>query len=379
MASQPRHDAEGAAKNMSGPSRAQVEQVLRDCRIPGVADEDPVSAGMVREVQVTPGALRLKLQLGYPAERLREPLRRELEPKLAALPGVGAVELDIGWQVQPGRSAKVGRLPGVRNLIAVASGKGGVGKSTTAVNLALALAREGARAGLLDADIYGPSQQLMLGIAEELRPEVKDGKSFLPVMAHGLQTMSMGYLVTEKTPMVWRGPMVSGALWQLLGSTLWDDLDYLVVDLPPGTGDIQLTLSQRAPLTGALIVTTPQDIALLDARKAIEMFRKVQVPVLGVVENMSIHICSQCGHREPIFGAGGGERIAAECGVPLLGALPLDIRIREQVDGGRPPLIADPEGEVAASYLDIARRLGAALARLHLKQRRRPDLIVKAK
>ncbi len=249
----------------------------------------------------------------------------------------------------------------VKHIIAVASGKGGVGKSTTAINLALALAARGAAVGLLDADIYGPSQQVMLGVARDTRPRQKDGTWLLPVLAHGLKTMSMGYLVTEKTPMVWRGPMASGALQQMLEQTLWGELDYLVIDMPPGTGDIQLTLSQRAKVAGAVIVTTPQDIALQDARKGIETFAKVGIPVLGVVENMAVHICSQCGHREPIFGASGGERIAREYAVPLLGALPLARSIREQTDAGNPPVSADPDGEISRMYLQLAEQVEGQL------------------
>jgi len=253
-------------------------------------------------------------------------------------------------------------LAGVKHIIAVASGKGGVGKSTTAVNLALALQAEGHRVGLLDADIYGPSQQLMLGIAEGTRPGQKDGQYLLPVPAHGLQTMSMGYLVSEKTPMVWRGPMAGGALQQMLGQTLWDDLDYLVVDMPPGTGDIQLTLSQQVPVSGAVIVTTPQDIALLDAIKGIEMFRKVDIPVLGVVENMAWHRCSQCGHKDFLFGEGGGERLAAEYQVELLGALPLEKAIRERTDAGQPTVVSEPDSDAAQEYRGIARKVVAKLA-----------------
>lgn len=249
----------------------------------------------------------------------------------------------------------------IKHIIAVASGKGGVGKSTTAVNLALALAQQGHQVGLLDADIYGPSQQLMLGIAEGTRPDQKDGQWLLPVEAHGLKTMSMGYLVTDKTPMVWRGPMAGGALQQMLEQTLWGALDYLIIDMPPGTGDIQLTLSQKASVAGAVIVTTPQDIALLDARKGIEMFSKVDIPVLGIVENMAVHVCSECGHREHIFGAEGGDRIASEYGVELLGALPLALSIREQTDAGVPTVIAAPDSAEAQTYLDVAARISAAL------------------
>jgi ATP-binding protein involved in chromosome partitioning len=250
----------------------------------------------------------------------------------------------------------------IAHIIAVASGKGGVGKSTTAVNLALALKASGAAVGLLDADIYGPSQQIMLGIDESVRPEQKDGQFLLPVPAHGLATMSMGYLVTERTPMVWRGPMAGGALQQMLEQTLWGELDYLVIDMPPGTGDIQLTLSQKASVAGAVIVTTPQDIALLDARKGIEMFAKVGIPVLGIVENMALHVCSQCGHVEHIFGNQGGERIAGEYGVPLLGSLPLALSIREQTDSGNPTVVAEPDSQIAVIYRQVAERVAAALA-----------------
>ncbi|KDE39282.1 Scaffold protein for [4Fe-4S] cluster assembly ApbC, MRP-like [Nitrincola lacisaponensis] len=247
-------------------------------------------------------------------------------------------------------------LEGVKQIIAVASGKGGVGKSTTAVNLALALSAEGYRTGILDADIYGPSQGMMLGIPSGTRPQADEDKHFLPLEAHGIQVMSMSFLVTDSTPMVWRGPMAAGALQQLMTQTRWKDLDYLIVDMPPGTGDIQLTLSQKVPVTGAVIVTTPQDIALLDCKKGIEMFRKVDIPVLGVVENMSLHICSSCGHEEAIFGTGGGERIAREYQTELLGQLPLVASIREQTDSGVPSVVSEPEGRVAAIYREIARK-----------------------
>ena len=251
----------------------------------------------------------------------------------------------------------------IKHIIAVASGKGGVGKSTMAVNLALALKARGAEVGLLDADIYGPSQQLMLGVAQGVRPEQQGGQFLLPLKAQGLKTMSMGYLVTEKTPMVWRGPMAGGALAQMLEQTLWGPLDYLIIDMPPGTGDVQLTLSQKASLAGAVIVTTPQDIALLDAQKGIEMFRKVDVPILGVVENMAMHVCSNCGHEEHIFGEQGGERIAAEYDVPLLGSLPLDRRIREQTDSGHPTVVAEPDSPAARLYLQMAEKLMAIVAK----------------
>ena len=308
----------------------------------------------------------VSLTLGYPAEGVAETLAGAVNEAASAVEGVGSVVVNIDWDIPARGGANTsGDIPGVKNIIAVASGKGGVGKSTTAVNLALALAAEGARVGILDADIYGPSQPKMLGIGER-RPEVieVDGKQMMrPIEAHGIQSMSMGYLVTEQTPMVWRGPMVSGALQQLLTQTHWEDVDYLIVDMPPGTGDIQLTLSQKVPVTGAVIVTTPQDIALLDAQKGIEMFRKVKVPVLGVVENMAVHICSNCGHEAHIFGAGGGERIARDYETELLGSLPLDLSIRETTDSGRPSVVAEPHSDVSDRYRAIARQLGATLWR----------------
>lgn len=251
-------------------------------------------------------------------------------------------------------------VPNIKNIIAVASGKGGVGKSTTAVNLALALAAEGHRVGILDADIYGPSVPTMLGV--HTRPDVKEQKKIVPMMAHGIQSMSIGYLVETETAMIWRGPMVSGALLQLLNETLWDNLDYLIIDLPPGTGDIQLTLAQKIPVNGAVIVTTPQDLALMDARRAYEMFRKVEVPVLGVIENMSLHICSACGHAESIFGEGGGDRLAQQYDIPLLGKLPLDANIRQQTDSGKPTVVLDPGGDIAEMYRKIARQITEKLS-----------------
>lgn len=272
--------------------------------------------------------------------------------------------------------SSLNRIENVKYIIAVASGKGGVGKSTTAVNLALALAAEGARAGILDADIYGPSVPLMLGIKQ--RPEVKDQKKMLPIMAHGLQSMSIGYLIDENTPMIWRGPMATGALQQLLMDTLWDSLDYLVIDLPPGTGDIQLTLAQKIPVSGAVIVTTPQDLALLDARRAYEMFRKVNVPVLGVIENMSVHICSQCGHAESIFGEGGGKKLAEQYDTPLLGALPLDWVIRQQTDGGKPTVATDPNSPNATLYRAIARQVMTKLSLQATQDSRKfPNIVIK--
>jgi ATP-binding protein involved in chromosome partitioning len=314
------------------------------------------AAGAVKSATLSGGRARIELELGFPAAGYARTLAGNLLDALG-VPG----DVEISWAIQ---SHAVQRnlkpMPGIRNIIAVASGKGGVGKSTVAVNLALALRAEGARVGILDADIYGPSQPLMLGSKD--RPTSPDGKHMNPIVAHGLQAMSIGFLIDDEQPMIWRGPMVTQALNQLLTETRWDDLDYLVVDLPPGTGDIQLSLSQRIPVSGAVIVTTPQDIALLDARKGLQMFRKVEVTVLGVVENMSTHVCSSCGHEEPVFGAGGGARLAQQYGVELLGQLPLDIRIREQADGGNPTVAADPESELALRYRDIARRAAARLA-----------------
>jgi ATP-binding protein involved in chromosome partitioning len=288
-------------------------------------------------------------------------LRAMIAGDIATLPGVGRVTVNITQKITSHAVQRgVKLVPGVKNIIAIASGKGGVGKSTTAVNLALALAAEGATVGVLDADIYGPSQPTMLGIAG--RPESNDGKTLEPLEAYGLQAMSIGFLIDVDTPMVWRGPMVTQALEQLLKDTNWRDLDYLIVDMPPGTGDIQLTLSQKVPVTGAVIVTTPQDIALLDARKGLKMFEKVGVPIVGIVENMSIHICSQCGHAEHIFGEGGAKKMCADYDVPFLGGLPLDIRIREQVDSGRPTVIADPDGPIAAIYREIARKTAVFVA-----------------
>ena len=288
-------------------------------------------------------------------------LRKLVQQHLADLPGVGKVAVTVGHKIGSHAVQRgVKLVSGVKNIIAVASGKGGVGKSTTAVNLALALAAEGAQVGVLDADIYGPSQPTMLGIAG--RPESKDGKTLEPLEAYGLQAMSIGFLIDVDTPMVWRGPMVTQALEQLLKDTNWRDLDYLIVDMPPGTGDIQLTLAQKVPVTGAVIVTTPQDIALIDARKGLKMFDKVGVPIVGIVENMAIHVCSQCGHAEHIFGEGGAQRMCKDYKVPFLGALPLDIRIREQADSGRPTVVADPDGKIAMVYREIARKIAVFVA-----------------
>ncbi len=320
-----------------------------------------VAGKAVRKVTIAAADVTVDLQLGYPAKSQHEILRKLVADDLAALPGVGRITVNVTQKITSHAVQRgVKLVPGVKNIIAVASGKGGVGKSTTAVNLALALAAEGAKVGVLDADIYGPSQPTMLGIAG--RPESTDGKTLEPLEAYGLQAMSIGFLIDVDTPMVWRGPMVTQALEQLLKDTNWRDLDYLVVDMPPGTGDIQLTLSQKVPVTGAVIVTTPQDIALLDARKGLKMFEKVGVPIVGIVENMAIHVCSKCGHAEHIFGEGGAQRMCDDYKVPFLGALPLDIRIREQADSGRPTVVADPDGAVAETYRAIARKTAVFVA-----------------
>ncbi|HJQ63697.1 MAG TPA: iron-sulfur cluster carrier protein ApbC [Burkholderiales bacterium] len=338
----------------------QVQDALKQLVDPNTR-KDYVSSKSARNIRIEGNDVTVEVLLGYPAKTQIEPIRKELTAKLRTLPGVGNVTVKVSTKIVSHAVQRgVKLVPGIKNIIAVASGKGGVGKSTTAVNLALALAAEGASVGVLDADIYGPSQPMMLGIRG--RPESKDGKSLEPMEGHGLQAMSIGFLIDVETPMVWRGPMVTQALEQLLRETKWRDIDYLVVDLPPGTGDIQLTLAQRVPVTGAIIVTTPQDIALIDARKGLKMFEKVGIPILGIVENMSLHICSNCGHQERIFGEGGAARMAQESGVEVLGELPLDIAIREQADSGKPTVVFDPDGRVASIYREIARRVAVHIA-----------------
>jgi ATP-binding protein involved in chromosome partitioning len=323
--------------------------------------KDFVGSKSVKNVQVEGGDVSFDLELGYPAKSQAPEMRRALVAAARTVPGVGNVSVNITTRVTAHSVQRgVQLMPNVKNIIAVASGKGGVGKSTTAANLALALAAEGAKVGVLDADIYGPSQPMMLGI--DRRPESDDGKTMEPLENHGVQVMSIGFLINQDEAMIWRGPMATQALEQLLRQTNWQDLDYLIVDMPPGTGDIQLTLSQRVPMTGAVIVTTPQDIALIDAKKAVTMFEKVGVPILGVVENMAVHVCSNCGHAEHIFGEGGGKRYAQEKGIEYLGALPLAMHIREQADSGKPTVVSDPDSEAAKIYKSVARQVAIKIA-----------------
>src|SRR5712672_3053212 len=340
-------------------SDSAVQAALRAIVDPNTG-KDLLSTRSARNIKLAGNDVSLDVELGYPGKSQHEPIRRQVMQALKQA-GAAGVTVNIASKVVAHAVQRgVKLIPGIKNIIAIASGKGGVGKSTTAVNLALALAAEGASVGVLDADIYGPSQPMMLGIAG--RPESKDGKHLEPMEAHGLQAISIGFLIDVDTPMVWRGPMVTQALEQLLKDTAWRELDYLVIDLPPGTGDIQLTLAQKVPVTGAVIVTTPQDIALIDARKGLKMFEKVGIPILGIVENMSTHICSNCGHEEHIFGQGGAEKMCREYNVPFLGALPLDIRIREQADSGRPTVVADPDGATAQIYKEIARKVAVSVA-----------------
>ena len=342
------------------PTQDQLLQVLAHVIDPNTG-KDFVSSKSVKNLQVTDGDVVFDVELAYPAKSQFAALRKSLIAAAKSVVGVGNVSVNLSVKIASHSVQRgVQLLPNVKNIIAVASGKGGVGKSTTAVNLALALAAEGASVGLLDADIYGPSQPMMMGI--EGRPESIDGKNMEPMENFGIQVMSIGFLVAQDEAMIWRGPMATQALEQLLRQTNWRDLDYLIVDMPPGTGDIQLTLSQRVPITGAVIVTTPQDIALLDAKKGIKMFEKVGVPILGIVENMAVHICSKCGHTEHIFGADGGKKMAADYKMDYLGALPLDMQIRLQADNGRPTVVADPDGDVAGIYKAIARKMAITVA-----------------
>jgi len=361
-------DADTIAPHQSNPNGTRimaiteqdVQSALKQLVDPNTKT-DYVTSKSAKNIKIDGNNVSVDVLLGYPAKSQLEPIRKEIFAKLKTLPGVGNVNVNVTMKIVSHAVQRgVKLVPGIKNIIAVASGKGGVGKSTTAVNLALALAAEGATVGVLDADIYGPSQPMMLGISG--RPESKDGKSLEPMEGHGLQAMSIGFLIDTETPMVWRGPMVTQALEQLLNETKWHDVDYLVVDLPPGTGDIQLTLAQRVPVTGAVIVTTPQDIALIDARKGLKMFEKVGIPILGIVENMSLHICSKCGHEEHIFGEGGGDRMGSDYNVEMLGSLPLDIHIRQHADSGKPTVVSDPDGRVSEIYRQIARRVAVKIA-----------------
>lgn len=339
-----------------------VQGVLKSLIDPNT-NVDFVTAKNIKNLKVEDGDISLDIVLGYPAKSQFDAIRKAAINSLRNLPGVKNVSVNVTSQIVAHAVQRgVKLLPGVKNIIAVASGKGGVGKSTTAVNLALALAAEGAQVGILDADIYGPSQPMMLGITG--RPDSLEENTIEPMEGHGLQASSIGFLIDDDAPMVWRGPMVTSALEQLLRQTRWRDLDYLVVDMPPGTGDIQLTLSQKVPVTGSVIVTTPQDIALLDARKGLKMFEKVGVPIVGIIENMSTYVCPSCGHEEHVFGTGGGEKMCKDYGVEFLGALPLNLSIREQADAGRPTVIADPDGAISAIYKNIARRVAIRVAAL---------------
>ena len=344
---------------MSTISREQIEKVLSGIEDPNTK-QYLISAKVVKDINIDNAVVALSIQLDYPAEGSKSALIESIKNALSE-EGISDCTVEVSSNIVSHSVQKgVSLLKNVKNTIAVASGKGGVGKSTTSINLALALQAEGAKVGILDADIYGPSQPRMLGI--QGKPDSADGKTVEPKVSYGIQSMSIGYLIEEDTPMIWRGPMVTGALEQLLNDTNWQDLDYLIIDLPPGTGDIQLTLCQKIPVSGAVIVTTPQDIALLDAKKALKMFEKVSVPVLGIIENMSTHICSECGHEEHIFGSGGGEQMAKQYGADLLGSLPLDIKIREGVDNGKPTVAMEPDSDISINYRDIARRTAAKLA-----------------
>jgi len=345
---------------MSELSKDTIEAAIKGYTEPHLG-RDLVAANAVKSIDIEGDQVKVKILLGFPAKGAKDAIAEGVKQLVEGVDGVSMAQVDVDWSIQAHSVQKsLQPIDSVKNIIAVASGKGGVGKSTTAVNLALALAAEGARVGILDADIYGPSQPRMLGISGQ--PESRDGKSLEPMKSYDLQAMSIGFLIEEETPMIWRGPMVTQALEQLLNDTNWAELDYLVIDLPPGTGDTQLTLAQKVPVSGAVIVTTPQDIALLDARKGLKMFQKVEVPVLGIVENMSIHICSNCGHEEHIFGEGGGDKMAEQYGVQMLGALPLDIHIREETDSGKPTVVADPESRISQIYREIARRTAAKLS-----------------
>ena len=363
--------------NQSSVNQNELEGAIKNYSDPYL-DKNLYELQAVKSLSCEEGKVELSIEMPYVCDGIMGGMKQILMSNLEFVEGVESVDVQVSTKVgvhQAQNNLKT--LPGIKNIIAVASGKGGVGKSTTSVNLALALAKEGASVGLLDADIYGPSLGMMLGIPEGTRPETVDDKFFVPIEKHGVQVISMAFLVTDKTPMVWRGPKVSGALLQLLTQSKWDNLDYLIIDLPPGTGDIQLTMAQKIPVSGSIVVTTPQDIALLDCKKGIEMFRKVDIPVFGVVENMSVHICSECGHHESLFGEGGGERIAKEFDTEVLGEMPLHKTIREQTDAGTPTVVAAPDSEIALLYQDIARKVAAKLSQEAIDERHAyPNIVV---
>ena len=351
----PRHE-----ESFVSVTKEQVEAAIKQYIDPHL-EKDLVSSGVIKDIAIDGGNVSVKIVLGYPAYGFVDKLSETIKGMVEGVDGVTSAAIDTSWEIASHTvQGGMNPLEGIKNVIAVASGKGGVGKSTTAVNLALALQMEGAKVGILDADIYGPSIPRMLGI--EGKPDSSDGKSLEPMGGHGIQAMSIGFMIDEETPMIWRGPMVTQALEQLLRDTRWKNLDYLIIDLPPGTGDVQLTLAQKVPVSGAVIVTTPQDIALLDARKGLKMFEKVEVPVLGIVENMSIHICTECGHAEHIFGQGGGNRMSEDYNVDFLGALPLVIDIRINADSGTPSVAKDGESKASLIYREIARRTAAKLS-----------------
>ena len=339
-----------------------VQTVLSSIMNPDT-QSDLMTCASIKNLSVSDNNIHVDVVLGYPAKSQFQAIKDLVVSQLKKIADVKNIEVNVSSDIVAHTVQRgVKLLPGVKNIIAVASGKGGVGKSTTAVNLALALSAEGASVGILDADIYGPSLPMMLGISG--RPESKAENTIEPMEGHGLQASSIGFLINEDSPMVWRGPMVTSALEQLLRQTRWRDLDYLIVDMPPGTGDIQLTLSQKVPVTGAVIVTTPQDIALLDARKGLKMFEKVGVPIIGIVENMSTYICPSCGHEEHVFGSGGGQKMCSDYGADFLGSLPLNISIREQSDAGRPTVVAEPDGPISMVYQQIARQIAIRIAGL---------------
>lgn len=345
---------------MASVTSEQIEEKLKEYIDPYM-EKDLVSTHCIKNIDIDANSVTIDVELGYPHQGYEKQLSKSVSEAVGSVDGIDNVIVNVSSKIVTHAVQKgVKPVQGVKNIIAVASGKGGVGKSTTTVNLALALAADGATVAVLDADIYGPSIPRMLGLSG--KPESDDGQSLNPMVNHGIQTMSIGFLVEDDTPMIWRGPMVTQALEQLFNDTRWKDVDYLVVDLPPGTGDVQLTLAQKIPVSGAVIVTTPQDIALLDARKGLKMFEKVNVPVLGVIENMSIHICSKCGNEERIFGEGGGKRMSDEENVTLLGDLPLDISIRQLADDGTPTVVAEPESRITQMYIEMARKVAAKLA-----------------